>query len=133
MYAIDREQLAWAAGFFDGEGSMVAGTKRQRSVAYAQIGQSDRQVLDRFCAAVGVGKVYGPYGPYKTSGNALATKPHFTYRTRGYGEAQQVVCALWQWLGDEKREQAVRALRQVQQYPAVPQRRNRVAQQALRR
>ena len=59
-------ETAWAAGFFDGEGCVSSTVSRNgKGYRYAQInvsiGQVHREVLDRFCVAVGMGKVYGPY------------------------------------------------------------------------
>ena len=62
-------ELAWAAGFFDGEGNarfrLNEEKRPQRSRSYGtftiQIGQIDRGVLDRFQRAVGLGKINGPY------------------------------------------------------------------------
>ena len=73
-------ELAWAAGFFDGEGH-VSGRidRRRRSVGrkplcdrylYVQIGQAgSAEELERFLHAVGMNgkKVMGPYGPYGRS------------------------------------------------------------------
>jgi len=52
---MNTHELAWAAGFFDGEGyigNAYAGRNRYLNLAL-QIGQKDRQVLDRFRQAVG--------------------------------------------------------------------------------
>jgi hypothetical protein len=63
---VNRTKLAWAAGFFDGEGwvGAIQAYKRPgcgglgiRSV----IMQKDRRALDKFKQAVGFGKVAGPY------------------------------------------------------------------------
>src|SRR5947209_988189 len=71
-------ELVWAAGFFDGEGNCrfrldKIETNRNKSRAYGafvlQIGQTQREVLDRFHAAVGCGKVYGPYTKQNGSKN----------------------------------------------------------------
>lgn len=56
-------ELAWAAGFFEGEGSV--GVNRLGGVAQPRlrlfIGQkNDRWPVDRFAAAVGLGNVNGP-------------------------------------------------------------------------
>ena len=55
-------ELAWACGLFEGEGSIHAGRKaprgQPRSQRRLQLTIADRDVLDRFHAAVGgVGKV----------------------------------------------------------------------------
>lgn len=63
---MDRHELAWAAGFFDGEGSAWAQAQKGRRTAqpYAQINQADPDgipvVLERFRRAVGVGSIHGP-------------------------------------------------------------------------
>lgn len=63
---MDRYELAWAAGFFDGEGSAWAQAQKGRRTAqpYAQINQADPHgipvVLERFKNAVGVGTINGP-------------------------------------------------------------------------
>lgn len=62
-------ELLWAAGFFDGEGHAAFRRSarycdKQRRVyqtSMIDIRQKDRRVLDRFAAAVGCGKIYGPY------------------------------------------------------------------------
>lgn len=48
---------AWAAGLFDGKGTVMlkAGSAR------IQVASTDRSVIERFHKAVGVGTVYGPY------------------------------------------------------------------------
>lgn len=51
-------ELAWAAGFFDGEGS--SGYYHQNQRISACVVQKDRRPLDRFLAAVGFGKIYMP-------------------------------------------------------------------------
>ena len=61
---MDRTELAWAAGFFDAEGWAAAVKNRARARPVAQINQADAdgvpEVLTRFRAAVGVGRVRGP-------------------------------------------------------------------------
>jgi hypothetical protein len=63
---MDRHELAWAAGFFDGEGwaNAVAQDGRRTHQPHAQINQSDASgvpaVLLRFRRVVGVGRIRGP-------------------------------------------------------------------------
>lgn len=78
-------ELAWAAGFFDGEGCVRFRTcksrpnrSREYGVLSIQVSQVHREPLDRFRAAVGVGTVKGPYGPYKTTKQA-----YFSYSIVG--------------------------------------------------
>ena len=50
-------EVAWAAGLFEGEGSItVCG-----GVARLSLVLTDYQVLERFVEIVGTGKIYGPY------------------------------------------------------------------------
>ena len=55
------DTIAWAAGLFEGEGTVVSfgGRKHQRSLA---LSMTDEDVVLRFAAVIGVGKIYGPYG-----------------------------------------------------------------------
>jgi hypothetical protein len=55
-----RQDLAWAAGLLEGEGSITVcgGTPR------LGLKLSDEEVLRRFAGILGVGKIYGPDGPY---------------------------------------------------------------------
>jgi hypothetical protein len=51
------EEVAWAAGFFEGEGC-VTQVGAQFTVALVN---TDKDVIDRFDDIVGIGRVYGPY------------------------------------------------------------------------
>lgn len=103
-------ELAWAAGFFDGEGSTCI-TRHQpknqhatATVILVSVKQTDREPLERFRAAVGgIGVINGPY---ERNGN----KPYWTYKSSGYARVQAIVAALWRFLSTPKREQARCAL-----------------------
>jgi hypothetical protein len=99
MILVNREDLAWAAGLFDGEGhTRCDGGSLKLSVA-----QKDREVLDRFVSAVGVGKVYGPY--------ATASKDCLMHNVLVSGaNAQAAIAMLWAFLGTVKRQQAADSL-----------------------
>jgi len=65
---VDRLELAWAAGFFDGEGwtNAVGQEDRKTKQPHARLNQADPngipQVLTRFWTAIGeLGRVGGPY------------------------------------------------------------------------
>lgn len=55
----------WAAGFWDGEGCMTLNSRpkgqRQHACTVINVTQVEREPLERFVRAVGVGKIYGPY------------------------------------------------------------------------
>jgi hypothetical protein len=107
---MNKEALAWAAGFFDGEGCFFFGTYRRKDGRIDQwtetrITQADREVLDRFASAVGLGKVYGPYA--RTKANHASQWQYVAY---GFASTQAIVASLWTWLGSIKRDQARRVL-----------------------
>jgi hypothetical protein len=121
------EQLAWAAGFYCGEGSASPAQRNGRVCGIrVTIGQKDREVLDRFQQAVGVGRVNGPYGPY--SGNNSCAM--FFYQAGGRDATRVVRDLLWPWLSTEKREQFDRAFAALADVPEMPQRRNRAQRTA---
>lgn len=104
-HEVSREELAWAAGFFDGEG-YIAGHNCRGSGQRLQIPQVDRRALDRFQRAMGFGKVVGPWPNGKFS-------PRYHYRVGRFAEVQAAIALMWTWLGPVKKEQARNALREV--------------------
>ncbi|HEX9696833.1 MAG TPA: LAGLIDADG family homing endonuclease [Actinomycetota bacterium] len=98
-----RESLAWAAGFFDGDGCFSAASAR-----IATITQVDREVLERFQATVGFGTIYGPY---ENSGARRETRQPFSFwRTNRFEHTQALAAMLWFKLGEAKKQQAIATL-----------------------
>ena len=59
---LDDVKMAWAAGFFDGEGYVgLPKASREFRQLRASVAQVDRRPLDAFVEATGIGKVRGPY------------------------------------------------------------------------
>ncbi len=105
---VDREQLAWAAGFFDGEGHTNTKTRKNPSLSIAQV---DVRLLQRFQRAVlDLGHINGPYK------YTPRQQPHYQWNTHKREHVQAVIVMLWEWLGQYKRDQAMKALQQL----AVP-------------
>lgn len=113
-----RESLAWAAGFYDGEGSSSMYIPRQRRTARRQIqvSQSGRggivpPALVQFREIVGEGNVTGPYR------DSL-----YYWKTTRMETIDAVARGLWPYLGAGKREQFVsmteRARRALPKLPA---------------
>lgn len=107
---LDPEELAWAAGFFDGEGSTIARTDGSRP-RYHQLDvivpQSGRDgvpdVLLRFQQAVlGLGTLDPPNDVHM-----------HRWRNRGFEDAQATIALLWRFLSPVKRLQAASAMRAV--------------------
>jgi len=120
MVEINREELAWAAGFFDGEGhigSAVTGKKRLNKHLHIQLVQTADGPLERFQRAVGFGKIYGPY---KSRGNK---RPYKQLHIDKFEQVQQTICLLWPWLSEPKRQQTRVAFQDYHAYlnrPYVP-------------
>ena len=109
MYT-SREDLAWAAGFFDGEGtgySEGSPTRRHRpTIAISQSGEAGKKTLARFQKAIGgLGKVYGPYKPSQTQ-----KQIRYYWQARTFETTQAIMAMLWCFLGDVKRDQMARIL-----------------------
>lgn len=102
-----REDRAWAAGFFDGEGWVglkAAGKDRPKRYAGVSITQLDREVLDRFHKIVEVGTVLGPY-------DAVGRKnPLHTWNVNGLDGLMKVFIVLKPWLGSIKHKQFIDAI-----------------------
>lgn len=106
-----REELAWAAGFFDGEGcfgnSPAAENKQgiRRRYLRASLSQKYPALVHQFHEIVGVGTIhFSPARP--TSSQA------YIWRTTSKN-AFSVANALWPWLGEQKKADFKRGLRGV--------------------
>jgi hypothetical protein len=108
--------VEWAAGFFEGEGSACCYQKTgQRSKRFQlSVNQVNRKALDTFCEIVGVGKVRGPYGPYR---GQLNKKPIYIWKVVGE-EAIKVSSQLLPFLL-EKGQQISNKLQTYEQYKEV--------------
>jgi hypothetical protein len=106
-------ERAWAAGLFDGEGSVFL-MKDPRwpdwrgvamELAQATIGDVPES-LSRFHSIVAVGRISGP----RTLRNPWSRLPQYRWRVSGRRNVGAVIRALWPWLSPVKREQ-IRAMR----------------------
>lgn len=112
-----REELAWAAGFFDGEGNTNAYRKGGSGpfVLQMSVTQVHRETLERFQRALGgLGTIYGPYS---TISGRL---PQYTIKIRTHEHIQAAVSMLWPWLCPPKRIQATGAIRDFRSTCRIP-------------
>lgn len=101
---MDTHEIAWAAGFYDGEGSTTTESREGKWFSVrVSIFQVDRRALDRFKAAVGEGTIRGPYN--RGLGKKTKWKPYYQYAAAGPA-AKRVIEKLWPYLGEVKKEQA---------------------------
>ena len=111
---INREELAFAGGLYEGEGSM--GYRRGKQQIQVQVGMADREPLERFGAAVGLGRLYGPYVAVR---NGKTHLPQWRWYINTYEKVQAVVAMLWPWLGPRRRKQANEVLKRALM-PRIP-------------
>lgn len=103
-----REGLAWAAGFFDGEGTFTASYDKRGGHVTCRITlpQKNPELLEQFTEVLGVG------------GGVSIHKDSNVYRLQIYTfeKVQAVVAMLWCFLGTDKQNQAVAMLERMNQY-----------------
>lgn len=123
---MDRTELAWAAGFWDGEGSayLSGALDRARQYPQARINQSGNhwvpEVLIRFQRTVELGVVSGPE-------IKEGREPLYKWVVSSTAEIERLASALDPWLGEVKREQFRQILdadrvRSSVRFDALPQR-----------
>lgn len=117
---IEDTEVAWAAGFFDGEGNCglhrqtttwqkknkngekISGKrnywKRYPALTVSQVTSEELYRFDN--ATNNVGKVRGPYGPYKTTKQA-----YYQYSVFGYNNIKEMYKVLKPYLCSRKKEQ----------------------------
>lgn len=92
----DTHELAWAAGFFDGEGCSTIRINGSGShKIFISTSQNNRTTLERFQKAVGVGRIYGPYGDHAM----------YTHQVYNWKEVNFMFGLFWNYLSAQKREQ----------------------------
>lgn len=109
-------ELSWAAGFFDGEGTIfvnhlrrVKHADRPGCPAYpvisvsASISHVRREPLDRFAAAINGRK---PGGPYRQKD--IRHSAYYRWDACGRPSVHRVLTLLWPYLSEPKKEQARR-------------------------
>ena len=100
-------EVAWAAGFFDGEGcshATYSWTRKDGTKGYAiqvslgQSGEEGRIILERWNDTTGrLGNINGPYGPY-----GLSKKVVYQLQINGYDNVKKIYTLLEPWLSEPK-------------------------------
>lgn len=93
------EQLAWAAGLFEGEGTITM----CGPVFTAQLKNTDESVIHRFLEIIDLATVYGPYTGHHKDG--FNRKPYWNWMAR-----EEIACEalerLAPWLSRRRLERA---------------------------
>lgn len=99
--SLDRMELAWAAGFWDGEGCVTVCRRKEYTWALrAEVGNSWYTNLERFQNAVGgLGKID------RLNKREDHHKTYFIWRATSFEAMQAVMCMLWPMISYEKRAQ----------------------------
>jgi len=122
-----RTELAWASGLFEGEGTIGfyrAGRNGSgRSiVAQAALGMTDRDSVDRFQWAVGIGRIYVRPGSTRVSG--VVEKTAYVWHVNSFESVQALVAMLWCGLGARRRAKAREVLAATRNTQALGKRPN---------
>lgn len=118
-----RENLAWMAGLFEGEGYVQGRPKtytRKDGRAFTSVGfrlaisMTDEDIMRRFHSLAGVGRLNGPrLSPSMARKNM---KPLWDFCANG-AEGYALMIALLPWLGGRRREQVAQAIQAWLQAP----------------
>jgi hypothetical protein len=100
-----REELAWAAGLFEGEGCFSGSlTKQSSGRAYwygmASLAQVDANTTERFAAAVGCGRLH-------TRAARGTSRAQRCWAASAIDDLCKVVRLLYPWLSERRRQAAV--------------------------
>jgi hypothetical protein len=106
---INREEVIWAAGLFEGEGCFCwvkipnrnNPNRKDYSYMQASLHTTDKDVLERFVKALGIGVVNGPY-TYNDK-KVKKRKPSWYWSIRGLERVQAVAAMFWPWLGKRRK------------------------------
>jgi len=93
-------EVAWAAGFFEGEGTITQNGGR----LVARLNNTDSEPVYRFAKIARFGEVYGPYQYEQRDG--CRRKPYWVWLAEEY-DALEVLELLWPWLSHRRRGQAM--------------------------
>ena len=116
--AFTREELAYVAGLFEGEGTVYTvtggryktktseGIRKTPRIQLA-ISMTDYSPLEQVVDCLGFGKIYGPY--WNSSGPRNYPSYHLRYHS--FEKVQAIIAAIWEWLSPRRQEQCVEALR----------------------
>lgn len=109
MRVPSREQLAWAAGVFVGEGSISVHRPRRHiglrlTVGQTSDGDEPPEMLTRLQTIFGAGRLY------RLRVERPHYRPHWQFSIPAFVPAQAAIAMLWEWLTPEKKRQATIAL-----------------------
>jgi hypothetical protein len=115
---MDERQIAWAAGIFEGEGTVYA--QAPRAYPHLRVVMTDQDIIERLCQVTGTGNVrsWGLIGG--------KNKPLWHWTVNGIKPVFRVLKMFWPYLGERRRAQAAKAIAEYYLSPVkrIPSRRN---------
>lgn len=119
----DARAFAWAAGLFEGEGSVSMYRTPMGSTPRLQLTSTDEDVVRRFCSSVGLGRVHGPYP---------GRKPHhklsWNWSVQNFERVQALLAMFWPRLGARRRSRAIEVLAEARRQAVRPSHRSHCRQ-----
>lgn len=111
---INREELAWAAGLFDGEGWIGVTFSGPYCSIKITLTQVDRKVLDRFNnATLRLGAVGDQSYNYVSRPNA---RPQFSFQVSKFEAVQAIIAMIYPFLSPIKQQQSISALKKYDEW-----------------
>lgn len=105
----NREDLAWAAGLFEGEGFVGPHDYRKHRPAWMMaVVMTDEDVVRRFHRIVGVGTVCGPAKP-----RAEGHLPTWRWQVASRKYIYALCVALWPFMGRRRQERMTQAIQEL--------------------
>ena len=106
------EQIAWAAGLFEGEGCISVrwgGSESSKGHRYCRLSlrMNDGDVVKRIYDIMGVGNLYGPCMPPVSSGNR---KPFWDWHVGHANDCEFVIRTFLPFFGARRSARAIEAL-----------------------
>lgn len=105
---------AWAAGLFEGEGTIVAFGPRKNQRSFS-LTSTDEDVVRRFADIIATGKVYGPY-TYKGTDQRKRDhhKPYWRWSASDRVSVLAAAAILLPWMCERRRQKMEEAVHAVQ-------------------
>lgn len=104
-----REDLAWVAGIYEGEGCLSLrdnGYKGNNKYVTMRICMTDKDILDRVARIIGMGDV-----KLITPPSRAGKKPMYEWKLGRWDQWYPFVMAIFQWLGERRQAKVVEAVR----------------------
>lgn len=101
-----KNELLWASGLFEGEGWISI----QAFTPQVGIQSTDKDVLERFQAAIGLGNIYHRKTRIYDYEKIHTRKEQWAWRVSGFEKSQAVIAMLWFGLGSRRRARAKEVL-----------------------